>query len=73
MVLPSNKNLFNNDKKKYGFREQNKDLEIILLGEDCKLIAKIYKLLLKRYTADEAVKEQMIEGAVSINVEITME
>lgn len=42
-------------------------------GEDCKLISKIYKILLENYTADKAVKEQMIKWAINISAEIQMD
>lgn len=64
------KDLLNSDKK-YGFREQKTKLEMILSGEESKIISKIYKILLERYTTDEAVKEQMVKWAININAEIT--
>lgn len=55
------KDLFNKDKREFGFREQKAELEIILLGDQRKMLSKIYKLLLKRYSADEKVKEQIVK------------
>lgn len=40
------KDLFETDKKKYGFSKKNSELEVLLLGEMTKLISKLYKLLL---------------------------
>lgn len=67
------KNLFNSDKKKFGFRKQKSKLELVILGEENKLISKIYKVILERYTADEVVKEQMTKWAVNINSDIMMD
>lgn len=43
------------------------------MEDTSKLISKIYKLLLKWYTADEYVKEFMIKWALNVNTEIEME
>lgn len=48
-------------------------LEIVLFGEESNIISKIYKILLERYTAEEAVKEQMIKWAINSNVEIMVD
>lgn len=49
------------------------ELESILIGDPSKMISKIYKLLIKWYTADEQVKEFMITWLLNANVEIEME
>lgn len=67
------KNLFNMDKKDFGFRENNTDMENILLEGEGKIISKLYKLLLEWYTADERVKEQMVKWALNTNTEIAMD
>lgn len=67
------KDLFNENKRKYGFRYQKTKLEIILLGDDNKLISKIYKTLLERHKIDEVVKEQMIKWAININTDMFMD
>lgn len=43
------------------------------MGDTNKTVSKTYKLLLKWYTADELVKEQMIKWAMNINAGIEME
>lgn len=65
--------LFKSDKKNYGFRKERTELETILMGDTCKMISKIYKSLLKWYTADEYVKEFMLTWSLNANVEIQME
>lgn len=67
------KDLFMEDKKECDFREQLTDLETILVGDDIKVISKIYKTLLRWFTMDEQVKEQMIKWALSVNSEIEMD
>lgn len=67
------KDLFNEDKRKYGSRLQKTKLEIILLGDDNKLIFNIYKMLLERFTADEMAKEQMTKWAINITTNIYMD
>lgn len=54
-------NLFNADKRKGGFLKQFTDIDQILVGEKTKVISKIYKALLKEYTADELIRKQMIK------------
>lgn len=55
------KDLFQKDLRISDFREQMTELETLLMGEPTKIVSKIYKLLLKWYTEDEFVKEQMIK------------
>lgn len=43
------------------------------MGDSYKIISKLYKLLLKWFTKNEAVKEQMIKWAININSEIEMD
>lgn len=57
------KNLFNTDKRNFGFKKDNNILEELLLGEKEKLISKIYQTLLSWHTEDETVKVQMIRWA----------
>lgn len=67
------KNLFNKDNKEYGFRKQETELELILLGDSEKLISKLYKLILNWYAADEHIKECMIKWALNVNAEIELD
>lgn len=65
------KDLFNHDKN-FGFRENIVDLENYWLGDGVKLISKIYKMLLKWYTEDEMVKDQMVRWAINFDKETDM-
>lgn len=43
---------------------------MIMFGDSMKLISKLYKLILRWFTADEYVKEHMIKLALNVNSEI---
>lgn len=43
---------------------------MVLLGDNYKIISKMYKLLLKWFTIDELVKEQMIKWAINTKIEM---
>lgn len=57
----------------YGFRDHLTELETILIGDPYKIISKTYNFLLKMYTADEQVKDQMIKWALNVNAAIEMD
>lgn len=57
------KYLFYTDKRTYGFRKEDSELEKVLTGGKEKVISKIYKVLLGWYTEDETVKVQVISWA----------
>lgn len=59
--------------KNCGFREKNTDLENIIIEGEGKIIAKLYKVLLEWYAADESVKEQMVKWALNTNTEKTID
>lgn len=62
------RDLFNSDKCKYEFLKQPLDLDKILSGENSKLISRIYKWLLKRFTEEEVVKTQRSDGEKTLIV-----
>lgn len=65
------KDLFCMDKRTYGFRKEDSELEKVLTGGKEKVISKIYKVLLGWYTEDETVKVQMISWAENFNKNIS--
>lgn len=67
------RNLFYADKCTFGFMRTYTDLDEVLVGDKNKVIAKIYKISLKTYTQDEAVKIQLIKWAQNFNRAILME
>lgn len=67
------KTLFNKDKRSYGFKKANSELEKVLLEEKTKLTSKLYKILLSWYTEDEAIKVQIIRWAEELKTNILLE
>lgn len=63
VVLYASKKFFIADKRMAGFMKHYTEIDKILLGEKTKIISKIYKILLKEYTADESIKTQMVKWA----------
>lgn len=59
--------IFENDKKKYGFKRKNSQLEEIILKNEEKLISKIYKQLITWHSEEELVKNSMIKWATNFN------
>lgn len=66
------KNLFEMDSKKYGFKEQDSNLEGTQLKGENKIVSKIYKLLITWFTEEQVEKESMIKWAVNCNKTIEM-
>lgn len=67
------KNLFRQDENTYGFRRDLSELEQILIGENQKVISKLYKWLLRWETIEEQIKSQMIKWAINVNADIELE
>lgn len=67
------RNLFNFDKRNGGFMRENIDFDKILLGEKDKILSKLYKNLLRNFTADEIIKIQMIRWMENFKRTVTME
>lgn len=67
------KDLFLTDKKRSGFKRKLSGLDQCLTGETNKLISKLYKICLKDYTHNEAVKTQMVRWAENFNKPIMMQ
>lgn len=66
------KNLYEKDKKNYGFRGKYSSLEEIIIENQPKSISKIYKLLLSWFTEDEVVKHSMVKWAKNCSRSIDM-
>lgn len=65
--------MFNADKSKCGFKKDNTELEIVLLGRKEKIISKLYKILLGWFTKEETVKTQMFRWAEDFKKNIAFE
>lgn len=67
------KDKFITDKRKLGFRKKNSEIEEILLGDEKKIISKLYKCLIRWYAEDETIKVQMIRWAEDFKENILYE
>uniref|UniRef100_A0A670JMH3 Reverse transcriptase domain-containing protein n=1 Tax=Podarcis muralis TaxID=64176 RepID=A0A670JMH3_PODMU len=65
--------MFKKEEKEKGYKEKDSKFQTEIVNNDCKIISKMYKILLEWHTMDEEVKVVMIQWAKDLGYNIDLD